>query len=273
MTASHDTAASPASIDLPVFLIARRAILSPFFYLPEFIKFGGFTILLGIGARVLSSLVAKAGLPPLISALLLMIAQFAIATPFIVTWTNLMVGGRTAVRDRSVFRYGPVEWRYVLGSGAVIGVSILTGYFAGILITHARQTYDRQLVIEAVMFDVVLLGALFIAAVRISFLFPAIATDTYASLQKSWSQTKGHFERLLAMVALTYAPFIVIADIFIRLTRDRDFFGIVVVRWIVESVNATLAWGAFAAGIALAYKIVALKLPIDSPSATESAAQ
>ena len=270
MTASHDTAASSVSIDLPVFLIARRAILSPFFYLPEFIKFGGFTILLTIGSRILIWLITKAGAPQLLTAFITPVAQCVITTPFVVTWMKLVVNGRAMIRDRFVFRFGRLERRYLVANGAVFAAVSLIGSVGGFLLARARQTYDRQLVIEVVMFDVVMLVVFFIASIRLSFIFPAIATDTYSSLQKTWSQTKGHFERLLALVMIAYAPFFVIADILIRLTRDRDFFGIAVVRWIVESVNATLGWGAFAAGVALAYKLVALKLPVDSSSATET---
>src|SRR5216684_2559004 len=272
MTDSYDKAASPAWIDLPVFLIVRRALLSPFFYLPEFIKFGGFTILLTIGASILAWLVTKAGAPALLSTLISLIAQCVITTKGVVTWMKLMIGGRTAIRDRSVFRFGRIERRYLVANGAVFGAVGLSAFVGSFVLAHARQTYDRQLVVEAVAFNVVLLVALFIASIRISFVFPAIATDTYSSLKKSWSQTKGHFERLLGIVAMTYTPFFVLADIFVRLTRDRDIFGIGVARWIFESLNATLAWSAFVAGVALAYKILVLKAPVDSLSAVEPGA-
>jgi hypothetical protein len=266
MTESYDKSGSPASIDLPVLLIVRRALLSPVCYFPEFVKFGSITILLGIGARLVLWLLTQAGTSAILSALLLVVVQFAIATPFIVTWTNLMIGGREAIRDRLVFQYGRIEWRYVLASCAFLGVTVLTGGLAGALIAWARRTYDRQPVLEAAVIDVVLLFVLFLASIRFSFLLPAIANDTYTGLKNCWAQSKGYFERLLAIFALTYVPFLVIADIFIRLTRDQDFFGIVIARWIFDSVNATLVWSVFAGATALAYKLAVFKAPVDSLS-------
>jgi hypothetical protein len=75
---------------------------------------------------------------------------------------------------------------------------------------------------------------LLIASIRILFLLPAIATNTYAGLKTSWLQTRGHFERLLAVAATTYAPFFVIAEILLRLTRDRNSFPIGVICWIAS---------------------------------------
>jgi hypothetical protein len=99
---------------LSVVSISLRAYSSPFVYLPEFGRLVWLTFLLALGAELILLFLRYLELPAMVTRAWALASHFVIFTPFLVSWTQLMVDGRKRIVAKRPFRYGPIEWRYLL---------------------------------------------------------------------------------------------------------------------------------------------------------------
>jgi hypothetical protein len=192
---------------LPVLPIVGQSLLLPFRFLPELVKFGSIPFLLILGADAICFILEREDLPRITTGAIMAIAHFILFTPFSVAWTRLAIRGRAAVANEPAFAYSRDAWIYLFATAVLIVVMLICCGFPFSLLRYGQRNFDNQL---ATVGGLGLLTGLFvflIAFIRLAFVFPAIAIGNYQGLSAAWRQTAGNFERLAAIILLTYVPF------------------------------------------------------------------
>ena len=105
---------------LPVVTIALRSYSSLVVYLPEFGRLVWMTFLFALGARLMQLCFEYLELPAVVTSGWALASHFVIFTPFLVSWTQLSVDGTQRVVSKRPFKYGPIEWRYLLADAVIM---------------------------------------------------------------------------------------------------------------------------------------------------------
>lgn len=199
---------------LPVLSIVKESLLLPFKYLPELVKFGKMPFILILAIDVLCYGLEHNDVPRIWTGGLMAIAHFVLFTPFSVAWTKLAIEGRPAVANHPSFAYSRTQGMYLLATLVVVLVMALCVGMPATLMRYGHQNGDNQIETLGTMLMLTGLFLFLIGFIRLSLVFPAIAIGRYAGISAAWKQTVGNFERLAAILALTYLPYLLVREAF-----------------------------------------------------------
>jgi hypothetical protein len=207
---------------LPVIRIIFRSLILPFKHIHEVWKVGLITFGVMLAANLMelfvnthievgSNLTFQAS-GPLVHAIVI--------APFAVAWSKIAVDGPTAVESPAL-PLGRTEVWYAVANVAIWFLFLLPVLPLMGLVTTARQGGDEAMMGVAGILALAAMLAVAFALVRMSFLFPAIATGRYQGIRAAWTQTRGYLEALGAIEAGVCVPFF-IAWLLARRFRTPD---------------------------------------------------
>jgi hypothetical protein len=261
ITASIESSGKSPALRLPVIPISLRAYSLPIVYVREFSRLVWLTFLLALGARLIQLFFGYLEFPSLISSGWALISHFVIFTPFLVSWTQLTVDGPQRIVSKRPFRYGPIEWRYLLAD-AVAMTALLTPIAALAALCwkiRVDQYATGGSYLALISAGIALIAALLVVLaifVRLSFLFPAIALNRYAGISTAWRQTAGHIERLALVLGITFLPFVIPVALLSH-SEAQQISGLAVVpAEVLKMVILVVMLTVHTSAMALAYKAV-----------------
>lgn len=259
-------------VELPVFPIVKESLLMPLNFLPELVKFGWipFTAMLAIDLICFG--LRREDASRSVTGGLMTISHFVLFTPFSVAWTKLAIRGRQAVAKHPQFSYSRTQWLYLLANGVIMAALLVLVFMPYAIFLYGRQKFDNQIALFGVAAAMLGLGIYAIAYVRLAFVFPAIAIGRYAGLREAWKQAAGNFERLVAVIVLTYLPYWVIRQAFEWYMGYHPPGVVDAFQGCIEILLIALATTALAAP-ALAYKILVLDQPNDDTARAANVAR
>ena len=241
-----------AGADLPIVQIWLKAAGSPFRYITRLAKFGSIPLALALGIEALRRLLQTVGWLGQLPLYPLLLAMAVVYVPFDVAWTRLIINGTPAIAVRGYFPFRRAEARYLLAA-MLLRLSWLIILVPAAIMAFARRGFDHHLVLEGGVLFLVTCVALTIGIVRSLYVLPALAIGKYEGLRKEWRQSRGQFERLIALVALARLPYLLALDLLDRLAMPYS-----VVAWKatiagVQSIVYLFGQATAVAAIALAY--------------------
>jgi hypothetical protein len=242
---------------LPVMPIVKESLLLPFRCIPELAKFGRMPFILILAVDVLCYGLARQDVSRGVTDGLMAIGHFVLFTPFSVAWTKLAIRGRASVAKHPEFAYSRTQLLYLLASIVTLIAMVACLALPIMLMRYGQRKFDNQLMALGGGLAVLGLGLLMIGFTRLAFVFPAIAIGRYAGISAAWKQTAGNFERLAAILVLTYLPYVLIRQAFEWYMGYHPPGVVEVFRGIIDMLLVGLATTALA-GPALAYKALVL---------------
>ncbi|MGH7815541.1 MAG: hypothetical protein ACREQI_16255 [Candidatus Binataceae bacterium] len=269
----------PPHRKLPVLKLAAEAIAMPARYFRELACFGWVPLLIALGVRSIQMAVQRLGwewvgrIPHSFWTVAEGMILFIVITPLAVAWTRIAIDGPESAARAKSFSYGHVERRYL--GASLLYLIVLAAAIAvplGVNI-HARRIGDPYLMKESGALIVAALVFVMIAAIRVVFIFPAMATGRNWSLAAAWEQSRGYFESLLALDAIVWLPSLFLREIDARLFESiTSGLGIALLDT-VDVALVLIGWVMSAGAIALAYKFLVLGEPdVAAPPPAESTA-
>jgi hypothetical protein len=118
-----------------------------------------------------------------------------------------VIQGPSAVIGRSLFPFGRTE-RYFLLAEFLFGCSWLILAIPVLAARSAFRGFNHDLHLAAGLLLLWTFVAIVVCVVRLLFLFPAIATDSYRGLATAWKQTRGYFETLAVLYTIVRLPYL-----------------------------------------------------------------
>ena len=213
MATEREPLAQPREyIVLPVVRIIFRSLLLPFTHTQEVWKVSLVTFGVMLTPNLLGLFVNRhtdAG-NNLFFRAADMLAHAIVIVPFAVAWSKIAIDGTAAVEGTGALPLGITELWYAVANVAMWLVFLLPVLPFMRLITTARQAGDETTMGVAAIFALTVMVAAAFALVRMSFLFPAIATGRYQGIRTAWTQTRGYLEALVAIEAGLCIPFLIV---------------------------------------------------------------
>jgi hypothetical protein len=245
---------------LPVVRIIFRSLLLPFKHIHEVWKVSLVTYGVMLAANLIELFVdthTEAGNPALQASGVLVHA--IVIAPFAVAWSKIAIDGTTAVENLPALPLGRIELWYAVANVAIWFLFLLPVLPLLGLVTTARQGGDEAMMGVAGILALAAVLAVAFALVRMSFLFPALATGRYQGIRAAWTQTRGYLEALGVIEAGVCVPFF-IAWLFARRFRTPDEGYVECFALYALGDAVLLLWEAGSvSGPALAYEFLVLR--------------
>jgi hypothetical protein len=259
MTFERELVGQPREyVVLPVVLIIFRSLLLPFQNLHRVWKVSLITFGVVLAVNLIELFVDRytdVGTSPFFRASS-MLAHAIVIVPFAVAWSKIAIDGTTGGEGRGTLPLGTTELWYAIANVAMwllllLPVSSLTG-----LITTARQAGDEAKMGVAAMFGIATFVVAAFAMVRMSFLFPALATGRYQGVRTAWKQTRGYLEALGAIEAGVCIPFLMVWLVTRHFRSPAEGFLVWFAFYAVGDAVLLLWEASFIGGPALAYEFL-----------------
>ena len=261
MATERELAGRPRQyIVLPVVRIIFRSLLLPFTYTPEVWKVSLITFAVVLATNLVGLSVrhfTEVGHNRLFQGSEMLIRAIVIA-PFAVAWSKVALDETTSVQGFGTLPFGMTELWYAVANVAMWLLFLVPMFLFLRLITTARQAGDEAIMGAVGIFALTVVVAIALVQIRMSFLFPAIATGRYQGVRTAWTQTRGYLEALGAIEASVTIPFLIVW----MLTRHFRSPGEGYLEWFALYAlgdAVMLLWEvSFVAGPALAYAFLVL---------------
>jgi hypothetical protein len=171
-------------------------------------------------------------------------------------WSKIAIDGTSGGEGRGALPLGTTELWYAVANVAMWLLLLLPVLPLSGLITTARQAGDEAKMGVAAIFGIATFVVAAFAMVRMSFLFPAIATGRYQGVRTAWTQTRGYLKALGAIEAGVCIPFLMVW-LLARHFRSPDEGYLVWFAFYAVGDAVLLLWEAsFIGGPALAYEFL-----------------
>ncbi|GEM_PF-2566458 len=243
-------------IRLPILGIVLETLALPFKHLPELAKYGWIPFGGLLAARLIEWVLWHFSVPG--AGTWMGVAHLVLFTPFSVIWTRVAIEGSEAKLPERPFAFTRIEWQYLIATFLMLlaVVVLLTPGMA--VYRYGQRIFESGITFAGEMLILLVGVAELLAFVRIAFIFPAIAVGRYEGLVAAWRQTAGNFEPLLAIMALSSAPYY-LALAAIRLGGGYYPAGLsAMMKAFGELFALTLATTSNVAAPALAYQAIVL---------------
>jgi len=253
---------------LPILQIVLETLILPYKHLPELVKYGWIPFVGMLAARLLEWFLSRMSVPSYVVTGIMPIAHLALFVPFSVVWTRIALQEANAKLPDEPFRYDATEWKYL---GASFAMTVVVALLVGLplmLYRYGQETFQTQLTVTGTLLMVtggVLAGVVF---VRFCFVFPALAIGRFNGLGPAWRQTAGNIESLAAVMALAFAPYLIINQV-IRFVVGYPEPGLTaVIAAVLEILAASMVINANTLAPALMYKKIVLgHMPVKAAGA------
>ena len=239
------------SRDLPIVRIAIEAVILPFQHLDTFANFVWIPTLANAVVSLLAWVLAYYGMSQNQQRVISWIVNTLAFTPFAVAWFRLILLGPQSIARRPVFAVGKVELQYLAAYALLVTAVAVTVGFPAMLMQSAHIHYYVTHESLPLTGAAVIVGATIaiIMCIRCSFVFPAIAIQRYAGFEPALRQTRGYFERMLAIDAIALGPWFVVARLVDHvgnnswqlITAGLDIVGVGIHTFEVATVIGTVA--------------------------------
>jgi hypothetical protein len=188
---------------IPVKASAKEALTLPFKHFGEFLRFSFWPMMImWISQWVSGTLAVATGYAPF--GLLWLPAYWTISVPFSVSWMRLAILGVGGNTGRSWHTFGRKEFKFLL---MLLTMTLLFLLF--LVVPSALVLYIAYLMEWAavpLILACVLLIANIAVGIRFTFIWPAIAVDSYVGLKTAWKQTRSVVLRIIAVCFLSQFP-------------------------------------------------------------------
>ncbi|HEY1852842.1 MAG TPA: hypothetical protein VGG60_17605 [Candidatus Binataceae bacterium] len=256
--------------NLPLVEIGLQALAMPFKHLLPLIRLGGLPFLFSLACEIIGNAIRSTGLVRSIGAFWVVLGMTVVYVPFEIGWIRLVIGGPSAVVNRSLFPFGRTERRYLLGV-FLMACSVLIVVPPALGIKYAVDTFDHNLQLETVLLFLWIFVAVVVCLIRLLIVFPAIATNTYRGLTATWKQSSGHFEEIAILDSMVRLPWFVIVEIVARMAEPYSSFALRA--WVIaaQCVVFLFAQATVAGMLALVYQHLTPELAVSSEGPNSAA--
>ena len=197
-------------VKLPILQIVLESLILPYRHLPELVKYGWIPFAGTLAARLIEWFIGRFAVPSAAVSAVIPIARFFLFIPFSVVWTKIAIEGPNAKLPERPFEYRRTEWAYALAAVAMLAVITLLIGLPLSLYRYGQQTFQTPTTYFGALLlavGAVLAGVIF---VRFAFVFPAVAIGRFNGIGPAWRQTAGNIESLAAVMALAFAPYLIL---------------------------------------------------------------
>jgi hypothetical protein len=246
---------------LPVVRIIFRSLLLPFTRVRQVWKISLATFGVMLGTNLTDLLVGRyTDLDNnLLFQILGVLVHAVVIVPFAVVWSKIAIDVTKGDEGFRALPLGSTELWYAVANVAMWLLFLVPMMLLFGLITTARQAGDEATMGVAAMFALTVLIVVAILVVRMSFLFPAIATGSYRGVRTAWRQTRGYLEALGSIEAGVCVPFLIVWLVARHFRSPEEGY----LEWFAFYAlgdAVLLLWEAgFVAGPALAYELLVLR--------------
>jgi hypothetical protein len=204
-----DSEVRPPGSKVPIIAFTLRPLALPFRHPLLLIKLGMLPFLLSVSFGMVSNIFWPTGLVASHRLGLVMLGLKVAYVPFAVGWTRLVIQGPSAITDRSAYRFGRTELRFLSAIALFGSTSVIIAILA-YMVRLASHSFHYDLQMAAGLLLLWTLGAIAVCIIRLQLMFPAIAIDKYPGLAASWKQTQGYFETIALLNTTVRVPYLLI---------------------------------------------------------------
>jgi hypothetical protein len=248
-----DSGEQAPSNHLPATEIALHSLALPFQHILPLLRMGVVPFLLAVSLQIVGNIFRTTGVVHSLGLFWVMLGLIVVYIPFDVGWTRLVITGPPSIANRSLFPFGRPE-RYYLLAVFLLGCSCLTLAFPVFAARLALRGFNHDLQVAAGLLLLWTLVAIVVCVIRLLFVFPAIATNSYQGLTTAWKQTKGNFETLALLYTGIKLPYLLMLAILDAFVEPYSPFILKAMIMSVQCLILLLSQATTVGMIALAYK-------------------